>query len=140
MATSDRVQLDIDALYRKWRMFLMAHSTCTHFGIVYDPTRVAQFPYANLTLISRATNGGDLEGDESSVMLVYETEAYINNDKYLTAYQIDDASADFFITKLGFRRIGNAQLMRVSNTVTKVSSRFAMQNFCGTFLNDLNAI
>lgn len=141
MATTvDRVPLDFDAVYRRWRLYLMGHSAAKHFGVVYDPTRVAQFPYANLSLVSRTSNGGDLKGDESSIMLSFETEAYINDNKYLTAYAIDDASADFFITKLGFRRVGDSQLMRVSNTVSKVTSRFMMQNYTGYFLNDLNSI
>lgn len=131
------IRLDLDAIYASWRRYLLANSSAKHFGMVFDTTKKAQFPYANLALVSRSVNGSDLEGDEATISLVFETEAYINNNKYLSAYDIDSASADFFCN-LGFRRLGNTQLIRVSDTVTKVTSRFSMAHYNGdNFLTSL---
>lgn len=133
------VNLDLDEIYQKWRLYLIAHSSAEHFGMVFDATRRAEFPYANLSLIGRPTNGSDLVGDEATITLTFETEAYINNNKYLTAYAIDNASAEFFLN-LGFRRVGNSELIRVSNTVTKVTSQFTLAHFNGTFVRALDSI
>lgn len=135
MAKVSTVEVDYNLIYRNWRVYLLGHCTARHFGTVYDPTRMGEFPYANLRLISRATQGGDLQGDESSVSLMYEAEGYINNDKLMDLYGIDDANAQFFLN-LGFVRTGDSQIIRVSNTVKKISSRFLLNNFCGTFLNE----
>lgn len=130
------ITLELNPIYQAWRAHLLRHSTAEHFGMVYDSTRQAEFPYANLSLVTRQTNGSDLEGDEASITLVFETEAYINNNKYLTLYEIDDASASFF-NGLGFRRVGDSRLVKVSDTTTKITSRFSMNHYCGYFLKDL---
>lgn len=130
------ITIDLDPIYRAWRTHLLRYSTAEYFGMVYDSTRQANFPYANLSLVSRATNGSDLEGDEASISLVFETEAYINNNKYLTLYEIDDASASFF-NGLGFRRVGDSQIIKVSDTTTKITSRFSMYHYCGYFMREL---
>lgn len=133
------MELDLDAIYGAWRSYLLEHSQAEHFGMVFDPTRQSEFPYANLRLISRPTVGGDLEGDEMSISLTFEAEAYINDNKYLTTlYGIDTASADFFL-QLGFRRVGDATPIKVSNTVTKITSRYYMNNYCGYFLKELGS-
>lgn len=131
------IPVDLDNIYKAWRIYLIAHSPATHFGMVFDTTKLAEFPYANLAMVSRTTSGSDLQGDESSIDLTFETEAYINNDKYITGlYAIDNASADFF-NKLGFRRVGSTRPIQVGGTVTKITSRFYMANYCGRFLIDL---
>ena len=132
------VEIDVDNVYRAWRNYIMRYTTTTRFGMVFDPTRQADFPYANLRLIGRPTSGGDLEGDEASVTLTYEAEGYINNERYLDLYGIDTASAKFF-AELGFRRIGDSQVIKVSDTVTKITSRFTLANFCGSFLKELGS-
>lgn len=131
------VNVDVDRIYELWRLHLLENSKAKYFGMVYDPTQTAKFPYGNFRLIGRSTSGGDLQGDESSITLTFETEAYINTNKYLTLYEIDNASADFFIN-LGFRRVGNSELLKVSDTVTKIQSRFIFYNFCGYFLKDIS--
>lgn len=131
------IAVDIDAIYASWRRYLLANSKAKEFGMVFDITKQAEFPYANFSLISRSVNGSDLEGDEATITLVFETEAYIKNNKYLLAYGIDTASANFF-ANLGFQRIGSTQLLRVSDTVTKVTSRFSMAHYNGdNFLTSL---
>ena len=133
------ITVDLNAIYAAWRIYLIAHSKAEHFGMVYDSTQQAKFPYANLMMINRPTNGSDLGGDEASITLTFETEAYINSNKYLTLYEIDTASANFF-SELGFRRIGDTQLLKVSGTVTKVVSRFVMTHYCGSFLKELGEL
>ena len=132
------VEIDVDNVYKAWRNYIMRYTTTTHFGMVFDPTRQAEFPYANLRLLGRPKSGGDLEGDEASVTLTYETEAYINNERYTDLYKIDTASAKFF-AELGFGRIGDSQPIKVSDTVTKITSRFTLANFCGSFLKELGS-
>ena len=133
---ADRVAFDIEKMYESWRDHLLENSLAKYFGMVYDPTKVAKFPYANFMVIGFPSNGGDLEGDEATVNLTIETEAYINTNKYMTLYNIDGASTDFFID-LGFRKIGNSTPLKVSDTVTKIQSRFILMNFDGNFLKEL---
>lgn len=132
------IRIDTNAIYKAWRVYLLGKSKATHFGTVFDATKQAEFPYANLKLIGRPTNGSDLEGDEASVTLTYEAEGYINNNRYSVLYGIDDASADFFL-ELGFRRVGDSEIVRVSDTVTKITSRFTMAHYCGYFLKPLGS-
>ena len=131
------VEFSTEDIYEAWRSYLLANSSAKYFGMVYDATRQAKFPYANFRVIGRPTAGGDLDGNEASVNLTVETEAYINNNKYTTLYDIDTASANFF-NELGFRRVGDSEPLKVSDTVTKIQSRFTLVNFCGFFLKDIN--
>ena len=132
------VQFDIETLYEAWRAYLLANSKAKYFGMVYDATRQAKFPYANFKMIGRPTVGGDLQGDEATVNLTVEAEAYINNNKYTVLYNIDTASANF-LNELGFRRVGDSQIIKVSDTVTMIQSRFSIYNFYGSFLKDITA-
>lgn len=130
------IDFDVNAVYKAWRNYVMGKTTTMHFGMIFDPTRQAEFPYANLKLIGRPKNAGDLEGDEASISLTFEAEAYINNEKYTDLYRIDNASAKFF-TELGFSRVGDSQPIKVSDTVTKITSRFFMPHYSGFFLKKL---
>lgn len=129
------IRVDVNNIYKFWRLYLMAHTDAKYFGTVFDPTKVAEFPYANLRLIGRSTSGSDLWNDESSITLTYEAECYINTNKFLTLYDIDTASADYFLN-LGFRRVGDSAIVKISSTVTKITSRFVLQNYCGSFLRE----
>jgi len=135
MATG--IEFNIDDVYSAWREYLLANSKAKYFGMVFDTKKQANFPYANFRLIGRPTNGSTLQNDESSINLTFETEAYINSNKYTMLYDIDSASANFFI-ELGFHRIGNSEPIKVSDTVTKITSRFVLNNYCGYFLKDLS--
>ena len=106
--------------------------------MIFDPSKQAEFPYANLSLVGHPTQGGDLEGDEMSVNLTFDASAFINGNKYMTLYNIDDASAQFFF-ELGFQRVGDSQMARVSNTVTTITSRFTLRNYTGFFLKDIES-
>lgn len=129
------VEIDLEKIYGAWRTYLLANSKAKHFGMLFDPTKQAKFPYANLRLISRPKNRGNLGNDELSISLTFEAEAYINNDELLTLYNIDTASANFFV-ELGFSRIGDSAILKVSNTVTKITSRFYLAHYTGYFLNE----
>jgi len=132
------IEVNFEKIYQAWRTYLLANSQARHFGVIFDPSKQAEFPYANLSFVGRPTDGGDLEGDELSVDLTFDTEAYINGGKYMTLYNIDDASARFFL-ELGFRRVGDSQITRVSNTVTRIMSRFTLRNYTGFFLKDIES-
>lgn len=130
------IEVDFERIYGAWRSYLLANSQAKHFGVIFDPSKQAVFPYANLTFVGRSTGGVDLEGDELSINLTFDCEAFINNNKYMVLYDIDHASAEFFL-ELGFRRIGDSQIIRVSNTVTRILSRFTLTNYTGSFLYEL---
>ena len=137
MATG--IEFNIDDVYSAWREYLLANSKAKYFGMVFDTKKQASFPYANFRLIGRPTGGSTLQNEESSVTLTFETEAYINSNKYSVLYDIDTASANFFL-ELGFRRVGNSEPIKVSDTVTKITSRFSLSNYCGNFLKNLNEL
>ena len=132
------IEVDLDRIYKAWRVYLIGKTEARYFGMIFDVTRQAKFPYANFRMLGRSTNGSDLQGDESSIQLTFETEGYINDNKYLTLYDIDTASTDFFF-ELGFKKIGDSPLIKVSDTVTKISSRFLLQNYCGYFLKEIGS-
>ena len=130
------ISVDFNTIYSAWRYHLLTNSAAEHFGMLFDPSKKADFPYANLAMVGHPTRGTDLEADEMSVDLTFDTEAYINSAKYNTLFDIDNASAEFFIG-LGFERVGNSQITRVSNTVSRIMSRFTLTNFTGSFLHEL---
>lgn len=129
------MEVDLDSIYVDWRGYLLENSKAKYFGMLFDPVKQAKFPYANLRLVSRPRDGSDFENDEMSVALTFECEAYINNSELMTLYNIDSASAQFF-ANLGFSRIGGTPIAKVSNTVTKITSRFYLPHYCGYFLNE----
>lgn len=132
------IEIDFEKIYSAWRTYLLNNSKAKHFGVIFDPSKQAEFPYANLSLVGHPTQGGDLEGDEMSVNLTFDASAFINGNKYMTLYNIDDASAQFFF-ELGFQRVGDSQMTRVSNTVTTITSRFTLRNYTGFFLKDIES-
>lgn len=133
---ADTIKIDFDEIYGAWRGYLLENSKAKHFGVLFDPSKKAEFPYANLALVGHPTGGQDLEANEMSVTLTFDTEAYINNKEYGTLLNIDQASADFFIG-LGFERVGTSPMTRVSNTVSRITSRFTLDNYTGKFLHEL---
>ena len=133
------IEFDFDAVYRAWRVYMIRYTETEHYGMLFDPTKQAEFPYANLKVISRPKNGGDLEGDEASISVTIEVEGYINNTKYNDLYKMDSVSAKFF-AELGFGRVGSSEPIKVSETVTKITSRYYMPHYCGFFLRDLGSL
>ena len=61
------IAIDFEKIYSAWRTYLLNNSKAKHFGVIFDPSKQAEFPYANLSLVGHPTQGGDLEGDEMSV-------------------------------------------------------------------------
>ena len=132
---ADVIAIDLEKIYTEWRAYLLEHSDAKHFGMVNDKS-VAQFPYANLTMLGRPTNVTDLENHEVTVDLTFQTDCYTDS-KLMSLYGIDDACWEFF-QELGFRRMGDATLSVVSNSnVKRLTSRFTLRNFNGRFLREL---
>lgn len=134
---ADVIAIDLDKIYRGWRAYLLEHSGCKHFGMVNDKS-VAEFPYANLTMLGRATNATDLEGNECTVDLTFQTDCYLDTSKIMDLYDIDTACWEFF-QELGFRRMGDTTLSVVNNSnVKRLTSRFNLRNFNGKFRKKFN--
>ena len=133
----DTVSISLNSIYSAWRTYLLANSVAKHFGMVNDHM-VAEFPYANLQMIGRPTNRTDLENHEITVDLTLQTDCYVDSDKVLDLYGMDDACWQFF-QSLGFRRMGDSVLSVVYNSnVKRITSRFYLRNFSGRFLKELN--
>ena len=134
---ADVIAINLDQIYRAWRSYLLSHSDARHFGMVNDKS-VAEFPYANLMMLGRPTNATDLEGNECTIDLTFQTDCYVDSKNVLTLYGMDDACWEFF-QELGFRRMGDSSLSVVSNSnVKRLTSRFTFRNFNGVFRVDLS--
>lgn len=130
------IAIDLNKIYKAWRAYLLEHSEAKHFGMFNDHS-VAKFPYASLQMIGRPTNVTDLENHEITVDLTFQTDCYIDTSKILTLYAMDEACWGFF-NELGFRRMGDATPSVVNNTnVKRLTSRFTLRNFGGSFLKDI---
>lgn len=133
---ADVVNVNLDALYSAWRLYLKEHSRAEYFGVDNDLTK-AKFPYANFLMIGRPTDTSDLENHEITVDLTIQTDCYIDTQNLSDLYDMDSACWSFF-QELGFRRMGNAILTDVSNmNVKRIISRFFLRNFNGRFLKEL---
>ena len=42
------IRVDVNNIYKFWRLYLMAHTDAKYFGTVFDPTKVAEFPYGQI--------------------------------------------------------------------------------------------
>ena len=130
------IAVDLDKIYKAWRVYLLEHSGAKHFGMVNDQS-VAEFPYANLMMVGRPTNVTDLENHEITVDLSFQTDCYSDSQKVSMLYEMDNACWEFF-QELGFRRMGDATLSVVSySNVKRLTSRFTLRNFGGRFLKDI---
>lgn len=133
---ADIVNVDLDALYRAWRTYMLENSKAKYFGVDNDLTK-AKFPYANFLMIGRPTDTSDLENHEITVDLTIQTDCYIDTQNLSDLYDMDSACWSFF-QELGFRRMGNAILTDVSNVnVKRIISRFFLRNFNGRYLKEL---
>ena len=133
---ADVITVDQRAIYSAWRTYLLEHSGAEHFGVFNDMS-IAEFPYSNLMMLGRPTDVTDLENNEVTVDLTFQTDNYTDSDDVLILYGIDDACWAFF-QELGFRRMGDSTLSQVSNSnVKRLTSRFTLRNFNGRFLKEL---
>lgn len=126
------VTVDVDGLYRAWRAWMTDNSEAQHFGVLDDSATLSGFPGATLRVIGRPTAASDLENTEATVDLTVQVDCYITGKKLTALYAMDDAAAAFFQSR-GFHRIGDAQPIKQSETVTRLTSRFTFNNFNGTF-------
>ena len=133
---SNIVQLDKDALYKAWRLYMLEHSICKNFG-AFDDKSVAKFPYAVLTIVGNPTNTTDLQNYEYTTDLTVQSDCYIDSMKITDLFSMDEACWEFF-NMLGFRKTGDSLPTSVSNSnVKRITSRYTMRNFAGKFLIDL---
>ena len=134
---ADVIAIDLDQIYRAWRSYLLEHSEAKHFGMVNDKS-VAEFPYAGLMMLGRPTNTTDLEGNECTIDLTFQTDCYSDSKNVSPLYEMDAACWKFF-QELGFRRMGDTPLSVVSNSnVKRLTSRFTFTNFNGVFRKDIS--
>lgn len=133
---SEIVEIDIDALYSAWRTFMLANSKAKHFGMFNDQSQ-AEFPYSNLMVIGMPTAAADLENTEHTVNLSVQVDNYIDSMKILDLYGMDKACWMFF-QHLGFRKMGDSVPTQIQNSnVKRITSRYTIENFTGTYLNEL---
>ena len=133
---ADIVNVDMDTIYRAWRLYVKGNSKAKYFGTDNDLTK-AKFPYANLMLVGKPTDKKDLENHEITVDLTLQTDCYIDKQVLSDLYDMDDACWAFF-QELGFSRMGNTALTDVQNmNVKRIISRFTLRNFNGRFLRVL---
>lgn len=133
---ADVIAVDLNKIYTSWRTYLLEHSDAKYFGMLNDKS-VAKFPYANIAMLGRPTNVTDLDNNEITVDLTFQTDCYTDGSKIMPLYVMDDACWEFF-QELGFKRMGDATLSVVSNSnVKRLTSRFTLRNFNGKFLKEI---
>ena len=123
----------IDDIYSAWVAYMQTNSAAKYFGMSADYTRIAKFPFANLQLIGRSQAATDLENNEVTARITFQSMVFINSEKMSVLYGMDGASSAFFQAH-GFHRMGDSVPIRVSDSVNAVASRFTCDHFNGTFI------
>lgn len=123
----------IDEVYAAWVTYLRAHSTAKYFGMSADWTRIAKYPFANFQLIGMPESESDLDGNQVTIRVTFQTMFFVNTEKMSVLYSMDEASGAFFQAH-GFHRMGDSVPVRISDSVTAVTSRFTCDNFNGEFI------
>lgn len=126
--------IDIDAIYRAWREYLIAHTKLRSFGMITDGA-IAKFPYGNLRMIGNLTNASDMENNEATWNLSFQTDFFINTTKLSEIYEMDSVSRQFFVGH-GFRKMGES-VPQMQNKVTQLTSRYNMTHYNGVFIQDI---
>lgn len=126
--------IDIDAIYRAWREYLIAHTKLRSFGMITDGA-IAKFPYGNLRMIGNLTNASDMENNEATWNLSFQTDFFINTTKLSEIYEMDSVSRQFFVEH-GFRKMGES-VPQMLNKVTQLTSRYNMTHYNGVFIQDI---
>ena len=125
--------IDLNQIYKAWKAHLEENSGAKYFGMVTDGS-VAKFPYANLMMIGNSTNAMDLENNECTWSLTFQTDCYVDDAKvYSVLYPMDEACRQFF-ADLGFRKVGDSALV-TANGITRLTSRFNMPHYNGILDN-----
>ena len=122
----------VDQIYADWVAYMKDNSDAKYFGMTADWTRVAKFPFANLQLIGKSQAESDLENNEVTARVVFQSSVFLNSEKASILYGMDDASSAFF-QSIGFHRMGDSAPIRVSDSVNAVASRFVCENFNGEY-------
>ena len=126
---ADIITVDLNVVYSAWYSFMKtAVPEIKKYGMISDGS-VATFPYANLQMIGNPSNIVDLENNECTVNLTFQTDCYVNNQSALTLQKMDDGCRSFFIS-LGFRKMGDS-VWSTTNGITRCTSRFNMPNYNG---------
>lgn len=126
--------IDIDAIYKAWREHLIAHTKLRNFGMITDGA-IAKFPYGNLRMIGNLTNASDMENNEATWNLSFQTDFFINTTKLSEIYEMDSVSRRFF-AEHGFRKMGES-VPQMQNKVTQLTSRYNMPHYNGIFIQDI---
>lgn len=128
----ETLSIDLGAIYTAWANYLKGHSDAKHFSMLGDGN-IAKFPHANLRLLGNPTNSSDLDNDECTWNVTFQTTCYIstpNDTKVLSLYGMDNACRDFFVG-LGFRKMGESIPM-VNTQVASITSRYNMTHYNGS--------
>ena len=120
----------VNEIYSAWVTYMQSNSSAKYFGMSADYTRIAKFPFANLQLLGKAQAESNLENDEVTARVSFQSMCFINSEKMSILYGMDDASTQFF-QNIGFHRMGESVPIRVSDSVNAIASRFTCDNFNG---------
>jgi len=83
------------------------------------------------------TNVTDFQNYEYTADLTLQTDCYIDSQKMLDLFSMDEACWEFF-NMLGFKKTGDSIPSNVNNSnVKRITSRFTLRNFAGKFLIEL---
>lgn len=122
----------VDQIYADWVAYMQDNSDAKYFGYTADWTRIAKFPFGNFQLIGKSPGESNLENDEVTARVVFQTTVFINGERISTLYDMDAAASQFF-QDIGFHRMGDSALIRVADSVNAMASRFVCDNFNGEY-------
>lgn len=126
---ADIITVDLNAVYSAWYQHMKTNvPAIKKYGMISDGAP-AKFPYANLQMIGNPTAILDLENNECTQNLTFQTDCYVNDQSALTLQKMDDECRSFFVS-LGFRKMGDSAWSTTSG-VTRVTSRFNMPHYNG---------
>ena len=91
--------------------------------------------YAQMYMASNTTASKDLEGDETSTQISFQTDVFASGSKALSkVYTLDDASKQAMID-MGFRCDYSSLIQNVDSAFKRVTSRYSM-TYCGSLLDE----
>ena len=132
---AETLTIDLNKIYSAWAKYVKSNSKATEFSMLGDGT-VATFPHANLRMVGNPAASIDLDNDECTWNLTFQTICYIDNPndkRVLMLYEMDTACRKFFIG-LGFRKMGESTPY-IRDKVASLTSRFVMPHYNGIIEN-----
>ena len=120
------------AVFNRWREEIAPVVGEGNYSMDYSIT-VAKTPYARLTLLSKSGQTWDIQGNECSLSISFQSESYASGPNAISdAYALDDVTRQV-MASMGFRMVFSEIVRNAETSIKRVVSRFT-RTYTGNFL------